>query len=48
MAMAARFIFSSRELPEVPKQLQGECMNVRQVLVDYPNGFTMFHAHYPQ
>lgn len=48
MAMAARFVFSSKEFPEAPEKLQGECMNVRQVLTDYPEGFTVFRAHYPQ
>ena len=48
MVMAARYVFSSAELPDAVEQLQGECMNVRQVLTDYPGGFTEFRAHYPQ
>jgi hypothetical protein len=48
MAMAARYVFSSTELPDAADRLQGECMNVRQVLTDYPGGFTEFRAHYPR
>jgi len=48
MEMAARYVFSPIEIPEAPELLRGECMNVRQVLTDYPGGFTEFRAHYPQ
>ncbi len=48
IAMAARYVFSSKELPDAPQLLQGECMNMRQVLTDYPDGIFEFKAHYPQ
>jgi hypothetical protein len=47
MAMAARFVFSSTQLSDAAEILQGECMNVRQVLTDFPGGITEFRAHYP-
>jgi hypothetical protein len=48
ISMAARHVFSPIEMPEIPPLFRGECMNVRQVLTDYPGGFTEFKAHYPQ
>jgi hypothetical protein len=48
MAMAATYVFSPIEIAEEPELLKGECMNVRQILTDYPGGFTEFKAHYPQ
>jgi hypothetical protein len=45
--MAARFVFSSTQLSDAAEILQGECMNVRQVLTDFPGGITEFRAHYP-
>jgi hypothetical protein len=48
ISMAARHVFSPIEMPEIPPLFGGECMNVRQVLTDYPDGFTEFKAHYPQ
>jgi hypothetical protein len=48
MTMAAKYVFSPVEVPEAPACLRGECMNVRQVLTDYPGGITEFRAHYPQ
>jgi hypothetical protein len=48
VAMAARYVFYSKEVPDIPQLLQGECMNMRQVLTDYPDGIFEFKAHYPQ
>jgi hypothetical protein len=48
MTMEARHVFSSTEIPGAVEHLQGECKNVRQILTDYPDGFTEFTVHYPQ
>lgn len=48
MAMAARYVFSSQELPEAAELLKGDCMNMRQVFTDYPDGALAFRTYYPQ
>ena len=48
IAMAARHVFCSSESAAVAEQFQGECLNMRQVLTDYPDGVFEFKAHYPQ
>lgn len=47
VSMAARHVFSPIEMPDIPPLFRGECMNVRQILTDYPGGLTEFKAHYP-
>jgi hypothetical protein len=48
VAMAARHVFSSSESDAIAGQFQGDCLNMRQVLTDYPDGIFEFKAHYPQ
>jgi hypothetical protein len=48
IAMAARHVFSPMESQDVPGLFRGECLNMRQVLTDYPDGLFEFKAHYPQ
>lgn len=45
---ALAIMHKSKELPGVPQLLEGECINMRQVLTDYPDGVFEFKAHYPQ
>jgi hypothetical protein len=46
--MAAGYVFSPKEPPDAARLLQGECVNMRQVLTDYPDSIFEFKAHYPQ
>ena len=48
IAMAARHVFSPTESKEVADLFRGGCLNMRQVLTDYPGGLFEFKAHYPQ
>jgi hypothetical protein len=48
VAMAARHVFSSSESEVIAGQFRGECLNMRQVLTDYPDGIFELKAHYPQ
>ena len=47
-SMASKFVFSPVALTNAAELLKGECQNVRQELIDHPDGSTEFRTVYPQ
>jgi hypothetical protein len=48
VSMAAKLIFSPREIPDLAVAFRGECLNMRQVVTELPGGLIAISDIYPK